>query len=463
MEEIVITEKRKKGTKILYVAVIIVLCLMFVVGFIIGLNRVLAMEGQFKPLTLEEGLSPAPENAAEAVDFLNKSVDKALKDMPKAKLYDDFSVDNDSIETSFGDKAVDTLRFIVDGFEEVLDADFDGHETDFGEDFSSFFKAPGIVADDVDEFSCDYFYYECANCGERSGEPVDSCEACNYPYPYALHYKDDYSIDFILKSTADVLEGNYAPRSEEEAKALFGTDLEGVCTVDSVKTEYRALRMSYGVKRVTDELTRISYAKDMTVTLDLTFEGAYASLGSGTVKFDVTESTHYDFTWPGLSLDKHEVTVEPKATDNCLATLTCTDPLIPEVKWESSDTNILTVDEDGYFKGTKETGDATVTASFEFNGKTYSDECLVHVRIPVENSKISSRKLTLSPGETHELKVTVGPKDATVKTVTWYTENESIATVDENGVVTAVSPGVATVYSLSDDGYYKSSCEVTVK
>ena len=120
-------------------------------------------------------------------------------------------------------------------------------------------------------------------------------------------------------------------------------------------------------------------------------------------------------------------------------------------------------DEDGYFKGTKETGDATVTASFEFNGKTYSDECLVHVRIPVENSKISSRKLTLSPGETHELKVTVGPKDATVKTVTWYTENESIATVDENGVVTAVSPGVATVYSLSDDGYYKSSCEVTVK
>ncbi len=157
------------------------------------------------------------------------------------------------------------------------------------------------------------------------------------------------------------------------------------------------------------------------------------------------------------------MTVEPKDTNNLLATLTCTDPKIPTVTWTSSDESILTVDEEGYFKAGKEAGEATITATFEFNGQTYTDECLVLVRYSVESSKISDNKITLSVGKTETLEIKISPDNATIKTNTWYTEDEAIATVDANGVVTAVSPGVVTVYSLTDDGYYKSSCEVTVK
>ena len=463
MEQVVITERRKKGTKILYVAVIVILCLMFAVGFIFGLNRVLAMEGQFKPTTLTEGLTPAPETAEDAVSFLDAVITKALSDKPKTLLSDDFNINSDSIETTFGDKTKETIDFILDGFEDNLDNSFDNVESDFNEDFSSFFNAPGIVADDVENFSCVYYYYECGNCGNRSETPLDSCEACNNPYPYDLKYNDDYAVTFDLKETEDVLNGNYAPRTDEEAVTLLGDALDDVCTVDAIDTKYNDFRLKYNVTRVTDELTSLSYEKDMTLTFTLTFKGAFEALGSGTIKFDVTESVHYNFTWPSLKLDKHEVTVEPKASDNCLATLTCSDPVNTPVTWTSSDENVLTVDEEGYFKGAKEPGEAVVTASFEFNGKTYSDECVVHVRVPVENSKISDRKLTLSAGETHQLITKVGPSKATVKTVTWHTDDESIATVDADGIVTAVAPGTVSVYSLSDDGYYKSSCEVTVK
>ena len=47
--------------------------------------------------------------------------------------------------------------------------------------------------------------------------------------------------------------------------------------------------------------------------------------------------------------------------------------------------------------------------------------------------------------------------------VTWSSEDESIATVDElEGIVTAVSPGTTTIYVLADDAEHMASCEVTV-
>ena len=155
--------------------------------------------------------------------------------------------------------------------------------------------------------------------------------------------------------------------------------------------------------------------------------------------------------------------IEPKNSDKLTATLTCSDPLKSVVTWKSSDENVVTVDDEGYLKAGKEPGEATITASFEFSGKTYSDTCSISVKIPVESMAVSKRSIKLNAGETKQLEAKVSPKNATVQTKKWYSEDESIATVDENGVVTAVKSGVVTVYALSDDGFFKSSCEVIVK
>ncbi len=69
----------------------------------------------------------------------------------------------------------------------------------------------------------------------------------------------------------------------------------------------------------------------------------------------------------------------------------------------------------------------------------------------------------LTEGETLQLMVTVLPEDATDKTVTWESSNESVATVDENGLVTAVVPGIATITVTTNDGSNLSaSCVVNV-
>ena len=59
------------------------------------------------------------------------------------------------------------------------------------------------------------------------------------------------------------------------------------------------------------------------------------------------------------------------------------------------------------------------------------------------------------------LKVTFTPDDTTETTVMWSSSDETVATVDENGVVTAVGPGTATITATTLNGL-TATCEVTV-
>jgi uncharacterized protein YjdB/alpha-tubulin suppressor-like RCC1 family protein len=71
--------------------------------------------------------------------------------------------------------------------------------------------------------------------------------------------------------------------------------------------------------------------------------------------------------------------------------------------------------------------------------------------------------LDLYVGNTATLSPAITPANATDKTVTWTTSNSSIATVNPNGVVTAISVGNAVITATANDGSAKSaSCTVTV-
>ena len=69
----------------------------------------------------------------------------------------------------------------------------------------------------------------------------------------------------------------------------------------------------------------------------------------------------------------------------------------------------------------------------------------------------------LKINESLELKATISPSNATNKEVTWSSSDENILKVDENGKVTAVSAGKATITVTTKDGEFKASCEITVK
>lgn len=462
---------KDQKSKILTASVIVLLCLIFAVGFVIGLNSVLAMEGSYPPNVIEDGIVAAPETQEDALNVLNDAVKKAVEGAPAIAAGRDFSVNGDTVETDGADRVADVLNYVIgdvgnsgSAVNDALLGGYTGGNADFGEGIKDIIRIPAIDANDVTGFTADYIYYHCPSCAVDDVEPHDNCELCGGDQPYQMKYRDEYNITLELDpSNEELLKNNFAPLTPEEALALFEGKFDGVFSVTDLGIEYTGLSVNFRVNRFSGELSGLSYKKTMLVKASSAFEGAYETLGNCNTSFVLEQTDSFNCTWPSLVLSADEMAIEPKGNDNLQATLTCSDPTVQTVTWTSSDENILTVDDEGYFKAGKQTGYADVTATFTYNGKTYSDTCRVNVRVSVESMKMKTKKVKLSVGETAELKTQVSPKNATVQTVTWHSEDESIAKVDENGIVSAVASGTVTVYALSDDGYYKSSSEVTVK
>lgn len=81
----------------------------------------------------------------------------------------------------------------------------------------------------------------------------------------------------------------------------------------------------------------------------------------------------------------------------------------------------------------------------------------------IKPSKITLNKtsLTLGIGETGQLKATVSPTNATNKSVTWKSSDETVATVDNTGKITAVAEGTAVITASTYNGL-QAKCNITV-
>ena len=85
-----------------------------------------------------------------------------------------------------------------------------------------------------------------------------------------------------------------------------------------------------------------------------------------------------------------------------------------------------------------------------------------NLNVEVTSVTVSPKNLVLYAGETSSLAASVSPKDAADKSLTWESSNASIAAVDRNGKVTAVSKGYAYITATSINGK-SDTCEVQVK
>ncbi|MBP3435683.1 MAG: Ig-like domain-containing protein [Clostridia bacterium] len=90
----------------------------------------------------------------------------------------------------------------------------------------------------------------------------------------------------------------------------------------------------------------------------------------------------------------------------------------------------------------------------------YIDNVSMYQVGTAESVAMNAETLTLMEGETSQMTLTASPADSTLNRAQWSTNNEAVATVDKNGLITAVAPGTATITAKC--GLLSTTCEVTV-
>lgn len=102
----------------------------------------------------------------------------------------------------------------------------------------------------------------------------------------------------------------------------------------------------------------------------------------------------------------------------------------------------------------------------EVIGDKESDKATIKVKtdpVSVTGVEISPKTVTLEEGKTQQLSATVSPSNATDKSVTYASKAQGIASVDEDGLVTAKVAGTAEIVVTTNDGDKKDICTVTVE
>lgn len=164
----------------------------------------------------------------------------------------------------------------------------------------------------------------------------------------------------------------------------------------------------------------------------------------------------------GVTLDKSYLSMQPGDSENIQATVFPDDALLMDVEWSSSNPDAVTVDQFGkiYVKSVSKE-DVIIIAKTIDGG--YSSGCQIHIIRAVKGIELNESKKELMEKETFRLEATVLPEDADNKNVYWTSSDDKVASVDENGIVTANFTGTAIITATAQaDTTKTAACTVTV-
>ncbi|RYY49294.1 MAG: T9SS type A sorting domain-containing protein, partial [Chitinophagaceae bacterium] len=154
-------------------------------------------------------------------------------------------------------------------------------------------------------------------------------------------------------------------------------------------------------------------------------------------------------------------TLDANATRQLTATITPAKATNKKVTWSSDNTTVATVSMTGLVTA-KAGGMATITAKSEDEGKTATMQLTVNGPVSVTGVTLNQATATIAVGMTQQLSATIAPSNATDKKVTWSSDNQSVATVSTNGLVTATGTGTATITVTTIDGVKTATSIITV-
>ena len=223
----------------------------------------------------------------------------------------------------------------------------------------------------------------------------------------------------------------------------------------------------------TTDSKSISWSSNNEAVATVSEDGTITAKSVGTAVITATSSNGKTASC-AITVEKKLIPITEVLIDKSSATLTegesttLTATVLPEnttdrkdISWSSSNNDIATVDTTGHVEA-KKAGTVIITATSS-NGKTA--ECTVTVEkklIPITEVSLSESAVGIIEGNTHKLTATVLPENTTdSKSVSWSSNNEAVATVSEDGTITAKSAGTAVITATSTNGK-TAGCTVTV-
>ena len=200
-----------------------------------------------------------------------------------------------------------------------------------------------------------------------------------------------------------------------------------------------------------DENGKVTAVKQGTATITV------KSVSNDTVT-DTCDVTVTDQIFPvtGVALTPDNAELYVGETKNLMVVFTPSNATNKNVTWESSNTAVATV-ADGVVTAVGK-GTATITVTTADGNHTAT--CEVTVKIPVSSVTLNPTSTALVVGNTKQLTATVAPANADDSTLVWTSGNAKVATVDQNGLVTAVGAGTTTITATA--GGKSATCTVTV-
>ncbi len=163
----------------------------------------------------------------------------------------------------------------------------------------------------------------------------------------------------------------------------------------------------------------------------------------------------------GIELNYYSITVKKGTVFYLSAKITPEGAYDKAVIFESSDEDTVFVEQDGTVTARK-VGTVEITVTSKDNPEL-SAICVVTVVESVSGLTLNSRQETIKVGEQFLLKATVRPSDSLNQEVTFESADPSIATVDENGLITGVKGGVTVIIVKTVERGLMATCTITVQ
>lgn len=211
----------------------------------------------------------------------------------------------------------------------------------------------------------------------------------------------------------------------------------------------------------------MSYTSSNPNVLTVDENGNITAVGIGTAEVamsskdgKITTSKVVEVVVTPVSLDMVDritLTKEKNSKAKLEAVVQPEDATHVEIEFTSSNEDVATVNSDGEINAI-DVGEATITASIKETDLTA--ECVVTVVPDIESIELSDTSLKLKKDGTAQLTATANPDGASIDGIAFASDAPDVATVDEEGNVTAIADGKATITASVGD--VSAECVVTV-